>query len=218
MASSNQVCLAVDIESMGAVLGSHIIAIGFCLGDADGNVIEKKSFYITPPPDATFEPRCKEQFWDKHPGLFESFLAKSIDAGIAYQEIGKYLSSLEKYERVTILSDNPAFDLAHLDVALKRYLGRIGIRYSDDSTGNKYRWVADYSERAYIIGVSGEVDKLAMELAGLSEKDLHEPSNDALLIYYGTVITQRIRNVHSERFRQLALEVIATFELVNVSK
>lgn len=209
MSLPDQVCLAVDIEAMGAPLGSHVVAIGFCLGDANGKVLERRSFYIKPPLTATFEPRCKAEFWDKHPGLFESFLDKAVDANDAYREVGQFLSSLEKYNRVTILSNNPAFDLTHLDVALEKYLDRIGLRYSDDSSGNKYRWVADYSERTYAIGVSDEVDALAMKIAGLESKDLHDPANDALLIYHGTVIIQRVIVACREQFRRLALDVLA---------
>lgn len=213
MSLPDQVCLAVDIESMGAQLGSHVVAVGFCLGDTNGNVIESRSFYIKPPPAANFEPRCKTEFWDKHPGLFDSFLKKATDANEAYREIGQFLSGLEKYDRVTILSDNPAFDLAHLDFALNKYLDRIGLRYSDNSSGNKYRWVADYSERTYALGVSQEVDALAMKLAGLKTEDLHDPANDALLIYHGTVITQRIITACRERVRSMAIEVLADIGL-----
>jgi hypothetical protein len=72
-----RVYLAIDIESAGASYDHDVLAIWTCLGDFDGNVIERKSFCFfakpfwsmedkstgkVPCPDG-FEERCWEEFW-----------------------------------------------------------------------------------------------------------------------------------------------------------
>lgn len=183
-------CLAIDIEKLGDHQDAHIIAVGFCLGDSNGNIIDTKAYYISPDENTTIEPRCKTEFWDKHQGLYEFFLSKGKPAGQVYSDIEYWLSSLEsEYPNIVILSDNPAYDLSGFDRMMHKYTGRLPIRYTTDDT---YRWVVDYSERAYALGIEKQIKELAFSRMKMSEDDKHHPEKDAEFIYYCTCFTQKV--------------------------
>jgi len=180
--------LAIDIEKLGDYQDAHIVAIGFCFGDVAGNVIERKAWYISMGEHDKIEERCKREFWDKNQGLLEHFLSKGRPASIVYGEIAEWLKELEeKYPKIVILSDNPAYDLGGFDHLMQKYTGRLPLRYT---TAHGYRWVADYSERAYALGIEKEITEAAKKRMGMTEEDKHHPEKDAEFIFHCTYLVE----------------------------
>lgn len=69
--------------------------------------------------------RCKVQFWDKHPGLWESFDKDAKPEEVQAAAIADFFNNIyrkcrNEYEIIG-LSDNPSFDFGHLDHFLRRY-------------------------------------------------------------------------------------------------
>nr|QQV29439.1 hypothetical protein K-LCC10_0184 [Kaumoebavirus] len=182
--------LAIDIEKLGDYQDAHIIAVGFCFGDSDGNVIERKAWYISPNERTVIEDRCKREFWDKQTGLYDYFVSQGRPAHIVYPEIAAWLATLEaKYPKIVILSDNPSYDLGGFDRMLQQYTDRLPLRYT---SSHGYRWVADYSERAYALGIENAVSEAAKKRMGMTEEDKHRPEKDAEFIYHCTCIVDAV--------------------------
>lgn len=195
VSSDAPVYLAVDIEKVDDYQSSPIVAFGVCLGDAHGVILESHAWYPAMPKDGKFGERCKAEFWDKQPGLYERFAERAGDTATVYVGFAAWLNGLEaRYSNITILSDNPAYDLSSLDRQLERYCSRLPTRYT--SLG-KYRWVSDWSERADRLGCYGKVKArvaTAMAMAyGANIADYaHNPEVDAEQIYRCSVLTEVI--------------------------
>lgn len=167
---SQELFVAFDIEKKGSSLGHHILQIGaayttgpnafvttvnFCFDDETVALEEDaltEGVYMEP-----WEERCKREFWDKQPGLYER-IKKA--AGLERQcetwtRFVKWLDNLERMsDKVVVLSDNPTYDLGAIDHELYQRFGRLGVRYTKGEideegkqTGGKYRPVKDPSER-----------------------------------------------------------------------
>lgn len=184
--------IAFDIEKAGCgLIGHPIFSIGICVGDADGNVLQKKRINLRigwPLVDdngriknyGSFEPRCWDQFWSKQPkDLVEQLKSGAVDQHEGFASFSRFLDTFEDNAEVVFLSDNPSFDIATLDANLERYSNRMPLRYSASWA---YRTVVD---------TDSVMDLLPKrELAKITEKFVdpfvvhdHDPANDAEYIY-----------------------------------
>jgi hypothetical protein len=202
MASQNDhVYLAIDIEKVDDYQGSSIVAFGACLGDNNGNVIVSKAWYPAMPRYSKFGTRCKTEFWDKQPGLYESFVERSLPAAVAYQSFVNWLDGLEEtYPNITILSDNPTYDLGSLDNKIEKYCDRLPVRYTSDG---KYRWISDWSEQASALGCYGRVKEIVGLQMGERAKLTHNPEIDAESIYRCSLVTERLTRLMSVELNKL---------------
>ncbi|AIB52182.1 hypothetical protein E24_00498 [Faustovirus] len=205
---SDSVYLAIDIEKLGDYQNAHIIAVGFCLGNAHGDVLETKMWAVSPGERDHIEPRCKSEFWDRFPQLLADFIALGRPACVVYSEIAAWLDGLEaKYPNITILSDNPSYDLGGFDNLMYRFTGRLPLRYS---RAHVYRCVTDYSEQLWALGpgVGKRVCELAAARMNLTEDNKHNPAKDAEFIYHASWLTSKLIDQISTQVATMALEAI----------
>lgn len=198
--------LAIDIEKLGDHQNAHIIAIGMCLGDPEGNIIKSKAWYIKPDGELVIEPRCKEEFWDKQPDLLAFFLERGSPAKDVYSDIHTWLLGLEsQYAKIAILTDNPAYDLSGFDRLMYKYTRRLPLRYTTD---DKYRYVGDYSEQSTGMGIYKQVREKATKLMDLRETDKHHPEKDAEFIYRCSYLVSQVLTKGGKEIAKVALSYL----------
>lgn len=148
--------LAVDIETSGALFTKHgIVSIGWCAGDMNGNILNNDlgkdaNWRVCMDPaevGRTWEERCLREYWNaqdkdgRQPQLEQKkqFLAEAIPTKQAMEKFAKMVDTLDAKYDVTILSDNPGFDIGFLSVYYSEFLGRLPISYKpavlDPATG-----------------------------------------------------------------------------------
>jgi len=183
-----KVLFAVDIECSGGSFSQNgIIAIGYCVGTLDGQVLEKKRISMSLL-KRVFEPRCWNEYWvkPKQAEQLKEFQKYEVHPFVAMTQ---FISAVDRYEDkydVTILTDNPAYDIAWLNMYLDLYLGRLALAYTKNQV---YRGVKDPYEwamkRKIKTGVpwSFNTYKYNSEIAKLKELHDHWPENDAESIF-----------------------------------
>jgi hypothetical protein len=174
-----RVITAVDIEA-----GDEWtpVAIGLYSGDSAGKRIAKRQFSL-PVPDG-WEPkgRCKTEFWDKQPGLWEK-LRKNVDP----DALRKFVDVWDAQEMKDIASDNPAFDIGILDHAIREAnLREFPLRYTREG---KYRSITDAGESLWTLGLKDIVDDRIEKWAPHD----HNPENDAEAIYWKHIVADLLR-------------------------
>jgi hypothetical protein len=202
---SDSVYLAIDIEKLGNYQDAHIIAIGFCLGDNNGNTLETKMWAISTTERDVIEPVCKREFWDRYGQLLADFIALGRPAMVVYSEIAAWLDALEiKYPNIIILSDNPSYDLSGFDNLMYRFTQRLPLRYT---RAHGYRCVTDYSEQLWALGpgVGKKICTMAAERMNLTEDNKHNPAKDAEFIYHASWLTARLIDKISPQIAAIAL-------------
>jgi hypothetical protein len=203
--------IAVDIEKVSCTLYGNIVAVGFAvkLGSlTDGNIHSSllKSFYIQDnrdgkaalncwePDQVAEEKRCLTEFWSKYPGLLERYTQSKdsmgpVDAAI---EITTFVNELyNEYNVKGWFSDNPAFDLGHLDHWLFSLGARLfplrhspqGKYVSVQDPSEQYRGLLDYEKKA--------VDEMS-KVPSIGDFKPHEPSYDAECILRQAMAIERL--------------------------
>lgn len=180
-----QVFVAFDIEHTGETL----LAIGMCVGNELGQVLQKKRVNVSVKwPDGDllgdFEPRCWNEFWSKQPqSLIDTLKTNAVSLKDAIDMLVDWLNELERLYpptdyKIKFLSDNPSFDIGNLDWYLKTQCGRRALRYSNDGT---YRSVKNPNDMLEMF----PKEKVEQELAKIRSiiKHDHDPANDAEFIY-----------------------------------
>ena len=119
--------LTVDIERKGKQFHHGIMAIGACLGDAEGTILEQKAFCSKVPPKDEFEKRTWDEFWSKHPDVLARIDAAAVPDALSEFQI--WLFGIEKKYgpfgrkhrdkvKFRLVSDNPAYDIGHINLEL----------------------------------------------------------------------------------------------------
>ncbi len=199
--------LAVDLEGHGARLDAPIKAVGLCLGDDAGQVLEKR-LWVTDAPDSSIESQCRAEFWSKQPGLWQLLHSRGYAATQVFRDVAAYVDALESRFPATdiaILSDNPAYDVSRLDQGFATHAARAyGLRYT--STG-QYRNVMDPSER--FRALLEKEQRCWKALLDATPHD-HMPDNDAEYIYIlhvaveGTIQTRESDCLSEADMREMA--------------
>ncbi len=139
------VFLAVDLELSGRTPELHsIVSAGFYLGrwHADKSHEQLDKFRVDiDSKDAVFEPRCKAEFWDKHPDLLPELQKNARPRHEALTYISDWFDSVDKnFPReeynLILVSDRPSVDIAFLNSELWRFANRTPIDYGPK---NEYR-------------------------------------------------------------------------------
>ncbi len=113
--------LALDVEASGQGLRSNfLIQVGLALVEVQsGAVLARFSSYVAQPPGTVWEKRCVDEFWSKHPELFDKAKAGVAAAPSADQVASNLLAWVRA--RVPaggdtrLVTDTAGFDLAWLD-------------------------------------------------------------------------------------------------------
>jgi hypothetical protein len=114
-------------------------------------------------------------------------------------EFLKFITDLEVQfpkRNLTLVTDNPSYDLTHIDVMLHRLFKRQPLRYT--STG-EYRWVEDPSD---VVGDLGKKEEFTKSVESEVVHD-HWPENDAhfnyLMMLYRNDLIKDIRENYLEK-------------------
>lgn len=178
--------LALDIETNGSYpLMNEIVSIGYCVGDEEGSIVETGRFdmKVTTP----FEPKCYNDFWSKHMDIYEILQKHAVEPATAMRNFVDFVDHWDDLSELRIITDNPAFDVKFIDIAMNRYLNRRPLHYKHDKY---YRPI--YDTDSYARGVLGlqldeewTSDDQVMRELGFSVESIHDhmPEHDAEYIY-----------------------------------
>lgn len=182
--------ICFDIETNGPFIRNNsLMAIGVCiLNQNDGNVVFKKAYYLGIEPNTKHDEITWQQFWSKNTDVLNEImdLSKNCNPSDVIKELVNDIDMYGTNENLTLVSDNPAFDLSWI-------LDRIQL-YLEDS--NRSRSIL--SQKTYSMPVStecyarglmkqtGNITKDSDMLAFLGLEKLpngivhdHRPENDA---------------------------------------
>jgi hypothetical protein len=191
------VVVAIDIEKIGCKLNHPVVSVGFVVG-ADRELIEKTRISIQLGDTSQWQDddefkRCKREFWDNQGGLLELLQKEASPAKDALKRIADYIDSLyERFEIRRWLSDNPAFDLGHLDhqlVGTRPY----PIRHSPNGS---YTSVVDPTEQYKGLPPSYQ-RKIDVELKAFwasGDRSKHMPDDDAEGIWRTYILVHDARD------------------------
>lgn len=178
---------AIDLEAIGNGVPS---GIGICVGDEKGRVVLKRKWWFKVD-EKDVDPRCKEQFWDKNPLIYEEMLrdGKPIEDQLkdfvnVYDSIGEKLGI--KDTELNLTSDNAEFDFGSLNEPLKKYLKRDPLRYTKKG---EYRPITAYDDTFWALS---ERQKVISSYVNQIQVHNHSPDNDAEHNYISDMIHRRI--------------------------
>lgn len=136
--------VAFDIEKKGSSLAHEILQIGVAWSEGLDQPIKTESFCFVD--TGPWEQRCYDEFWIHHRLILDRIRDQAIESKEGWKAFKFLLDTFEaNWADVRIVSDNPAYDLGHIDHNLMRTTGRLfGVRFT---TAGGYRWVYDPSER-----------------------------------------------------------------------
>lgn len=189
--------LAIDIEKPGSSFHYPIIAFGTCFGDGTLSNLDCREWIPKFDPNKIqFEERCKREFWDKNQKVLDYFQmngkGKPEDV---FNNFNNYLTKLECENDITILSDNPSFDISNMDYYLDKYCKRLPLHYSHKGD---YRPVVDWTERASALCCEDDIRAIASNKFNASAT--HLPLDDAKNIYVSSILTEECRLQHRKKY------------------
>lgn len=184
--------VSVDIETTGGKFSNKVMAVGFAIGDKQGNIYELKQFNLEFS-NEDFSKKCFEEFWVKYPEQILELKKNALPQAQGWTKICEYIDGLEqKYSKLKFVTDNASFDHAFINYNLERYCDRLPMRYS--STG-KYRSVVAPDDMLAMIP-DQTLEKLMAHLNKKYPHD-HNPVNDAVNIYHQYVYALKIKDAIS---------------------
>jgi DNA polymerase III epsilon subunit-like protein len=208
MSKQNIRLLALDIETTGAnLIHNAMIAIGFCLGDPLGNVIEKGRFCFAMEKHHVYEKRALTEFWDHHKDILEIITKEARPIESEIKRFADILDGFDKKYDLRIITDNPQFDVGFINYYFAKYLNRNPISYK---FGTIYRPIYDtdsYSRGVLKMGYKSmwTDDKFISEKFQLqvTAKPTHLPDDDAEYIYkFHTSLTNKLNEIKANRINK----------------
>lgn len=169
--------LSVDVETSGPrVLKHGIIAIGWCVGNEKGEVLEKKRLNVRLDPTAIYDDKCL-RFWKNRKTVWDTLKTDPLTAEEAIKIFIERVYEWETIAPVRIVSDNPAFDFYFINFYLDKYLDTYPISYQKN--GN-FRPVFDSRVPTIFQADHRQILKTQYPLVHHD----HYPDNDAEYIYH----------------------------------
>jgi hypothetical protein len=187
--------LALDIEKKDNAYGRGLFAVAFVLTDAQFELLDVFAISMR---DVPFTDPDTESFWAGHPAILDRLESQGVPREDAFERIRQFVASVAaRNERVIVVSDNPAYDVAHLDIEVGfnlRYAvngGRYGPVNDADGMYRGARAVLGPSDVARLKS-SVETNRIAFTRAlGIPPDDKHDPLVDVagILAQYKAVCT-----------------------------
>ncbi len=185
---SGQKVIAIDIEARGPSPSRHgILAIGICIGTADGKtIVEKHRICVDVYANQGFDTKTWNEFWSKNEELCNELSAKPIAPDQAIRQFREIIDRCG--DDAYIVSDAPYFDFFflnyYLDLELLPLLhfdskGSFRPLHDSDSYSRGAMRAATSTQWA----VNSEV-LYKFELPQLPELRKHSPEDDAQEIYH----------------------------------
>ena len=124
--------IALDIETSGpSVLKNGILSIGYCVGDYQGKILQRKRIDVSLDEGMTFDETTVKNFWQKgsKPKVLKDIQRSTISAKAGAKQFAAMLDAYDSKYKVDVLTDNPTFDIHFINYYLDKYLGRKAINY-----------------------------------------------------------------------------------------
>jgi hypothetical protein len=194
-AQKQTVYLSLDIEKGGNTFDHPLLAVGVCVADFTKGVSKKRTWCCLQRPGQSFELRCIYEFWCKYPEVLRRIDVEGKPLEEQMKSFSEFLHQLdaqfpsEQYN-VVLISDNPSFDIEHLDHYFCEITKEVPIRYS---RANKYRSVEDPSERLEALDMWKEEGELLKSVPFVNHD--HYPENDAEKIFWQHVLAMAAGNL-----------------------
>lgn len=109
---SSGIFIAVDIEHTGKKIAAVGLVAGRCMEEG---VFLKKAYIPFPVKEEDFSDRCYREFFAAHHELYQKLLAHDTTEQEAATQIVEFFDDLSlnnPHEQITIISDNPTFDVS----------------------------------------------------------------------------------------------------------
>ncbi|MCP3658846.1 MAG: hypothetical protein GY830_00420 [Bacteroidetes bacterium] len=132
--------LGIDVETSGCSFAKNgLLSIGCSIKDENVQEVDNFQINIDLPEDREYEEDCLNHFWLRHPAAFEFIKSNTVSPEIAMNKFWEFIARAEKnYPRLIIVSDNPTFDIAWINLYLSLYTDRKPLNYAEN---NKYRQI-----------------------------------------------------------------------------
>lgn len=129
---NEKVYMGIDVETTSQYLSNGaMIALGAVVMDAGGKTLHTFKVCLAVPPYKGWEPRCLAEFWLHHETLKAAIERDAIDAEKAMRGFARWLNLMDLVygDRLVLLTDNPAFDVAWINLYLHQYTNRPSLYY-----------------------------------------------------------------------------------------
>lgn len=130
--AKEKVYMGLDVETTGQSLSHNaMIALGAVVMDTNSTTLHTFKVCLGVPSDKGWEPRCLAEFWSQHADLKASIERDAIDAKRAMVGFACWLNLMDLLygDRLVLLTDNPAFDVAWINLYLSQYTLRPSLYY-----------------------------------------------------------------------------------------
>lgn len=178
--------LAIDIETSGCSFKQHgIVSVGASLQDQNSNELDSFQMNLALPEGCRYEERCVKEFWSENKEIHDFVQQNAITPKEAMHKFCAFLTEVEtRFPELIVLSDNPSFDIAWLNLYLDEYTDRLPLNYAENMT---YRIIWDtYSMQKVLLCQRGDFEsswELPEKLGFKSKWPAdHNPLNDARTI------------------------------------
>ncbi len=189
----------MDIEKAGAAYRHPITSLAFCVGNAKGEIMERRKWNIRVNwPDGysygDFEPRCWEEFWSSKVPALKQACTENPDAAephVVYQEVVDFIDKMEKRANgnIVFVSDNPGYDQANIEYQVQAVLG---IDWTMRCRPGNYYSMRNPFEMMYLLPKVRRT-RIIAEVKKHVKHD-HDCINDATFIYLAYVEVMKDHN------------------------
>lgn len=185
--------LAVDIERTGKAFDYGVWAVGACFGTDDGQVLEVAQYARHMKDEVDYDPETWSDFWIKFPEIRRKINSLAVTDPIGefhgwlvqlQDKYGPFGRKFNKRAKLTLASDNPAYDFGHLMVEFskKGFTRGIAEMFTD------YVSTEDPSEQESALLPDERVEVQA----SLTAPHSHEPIDDAMMIFQQLVGVRKV--------------------------
>ena len=167
-----KVYMGLDVETTGQYLSHNaMVALGAVVMDEEGATLHTFKVCLAVPPHKDWEPRCVAEFWSNQADLKAAIERDAIAPECAMRGFARWLNLMDLLygDRLVLLTDNPSFDVAWINLYLAEHTSRPSLYY-----GYSFLRLATGG------GVGAPAISNALELkAQISHSQLNYPENYA---------------------------------------
>lgn len=127
-----KVYMGLDVETTGQYLSHNaMVALGAVVMDAEGATLHTFKVCLAVPPYKGWEQRCVDEFWSKQADLKAAIERDAIAPECAMRGFARWLNLMDLLygDRLVLLTDNPSFDVAWINLYLADHTDRPSLYY-----------------------------------------------------------------------------------------
>ncbi len=129
---TDKVYMGLDVETTGQYLSHNaMVALGAVAMDAEGAMLHTFKVCLAVPPHKGWEQRCVDEFWSKQADLKAAIERDAIAPECAMRGFARWLNLMDLLygDRLVLLTDNPSFDVAWINLYLADHTDRPSLYY-----------------------------------------------------------------------------------------